>query len=182
MEYIGFRRFPFGARKAGRLSMTSQKKYINGCFWTLVPQVVMTVLCVATKLESSWCQISRHSDYMLCCRNVDSARILDLPWWRHQMETFSALLALCAGNSPLTGEFPSQRQVTRSFDVFFDLRLKKRLSKQSLGWWSQTPSHPLWRHSNAVYFVFTLHRWPFNFVMEQIHKTTLFESRIPSTI
>ena len=41
------------------------------------------------------------------------------PWWRHQMETFSALLALCAGNSPVSGEFPEQRPVTRSFDVFF---------------------------------------------------------------
>ena len=47
------------------------------------------------------------------------------------METFSELLALCPGNSPVTGEFPAQRPVTRSFDVFFDLRLKKRLSKQS---------------------------------------------------
>ena len=35
------------------------------------------------------------------------------------METFSALLALGAGNSPVTGEFPTQRPVTRSFDVFF---------------------------------------------------------------
>ena len=52
-------------------------------------------------------------------------------WWRHQMETFSALLAICAGNSPVTGEFHAQRPVTRSFDVFFDLRLHKRLSKQS---------------------------------------------------
>ena len=42
-------------------------------------------------------------------------------WWRHQMETFSALLAICAGNSPVPGEFPAQRPVTRSFDVFFDL-------------------------------------------------------------
>ena len=41
------------------------------------------------------------------------------PWWRHQMETFSALLAICAGNSPVTGEFPTQRPVTRSIDVFF---------------------------------------------------------------
>ena len=56
-------------------------------------------------------------------------------WWRHQIETFSALLAICAGNSPVTGEFPTQRPVTRSFDVFFDLRLNKRLSKQSWGWW-----------------------------------------------
>ena len=47
-----------------------------------------------------------------------------LPWWRHQMDTFSALLALCAGNSPVTREFPAQRPVTRSFDVLFDLRLE----------------------------------------------------------
>ena len=47
------------------------------------------------------------------------------------METFSTLLALCAGNSPITGEFPAQRPVTRSFDVLFDLSLNKRLSKQS---------------------------------------------------
>ena len=40
------------------------------------------------------------------------------------METFSALLALCEGNSPVVGEFPAQRPVTRSFDVFFDLRLE----------------------------------------------------------
>ena len=38
------------------------------------------------------------------------------------MEIFSALLAICAGNSPVTGEFPTQRPVTRSFDVYFDLR------------------------------------------------------------
>ena len=49
-------------------------------------------------------------------------------WWRHQMETFSALPAICAGNSPVPGESPAQRPVTRSFDVFFDLRLNKRLS------------------------------------------------------
>ena len=71
-------------------------------------------------------------------------------WWRHQMETFSALLALCAGHSPVTGEFPSQRSVTRSFDVFFDLCLNKRLSKQSWGWWLETPSRPLWRHCNGI--------------------------------
>ena len=47
------------------------------------------------------------------------------------METFSALLVICAGNSPVTGEFPAQRPVTQSFDVFFDLRLNERLSKYS---------------------------------------------------
>ena len=50
------------------------------------------------------------------------------------METFSALPALCVGNSPVSGEVPAQRPVTQSFDVFFDLRLKKRLNKQTQGW------------------------------------------------
>ena len=67
-------------------------------------------------------------------------------WWRHQMETFSASLAICAGNSPVTGEFPSQRPETQSFEVYFDLCLNKRLSKQLWGWWFDTPSRPLWRH------------------------------------
>ena len=61
------------------------------------------------------------------------------------METFSALLDICAGNSPVSGEFPAQRPVTRGFDVFFDLGLNKRLSKQSQGWWFETLSCPIWR-------------------------------------
>ena len=65
------------------------------------------------------------------------------------METFSALLSICAGNSPVTGEFPAQRPVTRSFDVCFDLRPNKRLGKQSWGWLFETPSRPLWRYCNA---------------------------------
>ena len=55
--------------------------------------------------------------------------------WRHPMETFSAFLALCEGKPPVTGGYPSQRPVTRSFDVFFDLCLNKRLSKQSIRQW-----------------------------------------------
>ena len=77
------------------------------------------------------------------------------------METFSALLASCAENSPVTGEFRAQRPVTRSFDVFCDLRVNKRLSKKSWGWWFETPSHSLWRHSNesnAILYSFHHHR------------------------
>ena len=78
-----------------------------------------------------------------------------LSWWRHQMESFSALLALCVGNSPVPVNYPHKGQwpvwyktkfgsqnfgyliwfctrlVTRRCDVFFDLRLNKRLGKQS---------------------------------------------------
>ena len=63
------------------------------------------------------------------------------------------VIGICAGNSPVPGEFPTQRPVTRSFDVFFDLRLNKRLSKQSWGWWFETLSPPLWRHCNASFFL-----------------------------
>ena len=74
-----------------------------------------------------------------------------LTWWRHQMETFFGLLAICAGNSPVPGEFLAQRPVTRSFDVFFDLRLNKWLNKQSWGCSFETPSGSLWRHCNEMH-------------------------------
>ena len=80
------------------------------------------------------------------------------------METFSALLAICARNSPVSGEFPAQRSVTRSFDVFFDLCLNKGLSKQSWGWWFETLPHPLWRHFNVYFCLLHLcHRQCFMF-------------------
>ena len=70
-------------------------------------------------------------------------------WWRHQMEIFSTLLALCEGNPQVTGVFPSQRPVTWSFDVFFHVSLNKLLRKQSRCRWSETPWHSLWRHCNV---------------------------------
>ena len=66
------------------------------------------------------------------------------------MEAFSALLAICAGNSLVPGESPAQGPVTRNFDVFFDLRPNKLLSKQSRGWWFETALRPLWRHRNEI--------------------------------
>ena len=56
-----------------------------------------------------------------------------------------------------TGEFPSQRSMTRIFDVFFDLHLNKRLSKQPRHQWFETPSHSLWRHRSAR----TTRNWTF---------------------
>ena len=70
------------------------------------------VNCCVTLLCETWC----------VTKCEDTSR------WRHQMETFSALLGICAENSPITGEFPIQRPVTRSFDGFFDLHPTKRLS------------------------------------------------------
>ena len=61
-------------------------------------------------------------------------------WWRHQMEIISALLTFWVENSPVTGEFPTQRPATQNFDVFFDLHLNKRSSRQSSRRWFETPS------------------------------------------
>ena len=102
-----------------------------------------------------------------CCRNIlrcHHSRNRRHSWWRHQMEAFSALLVLCAGNSPVTGEFPSQRLVTWSIDVFFDLHLNKRLSKHSWRRWFETPSRSIWRHCNDWYCRFICvfsFSWPF---------------------
>ena len=103
-----------------------------------VPQVCEAILHIRSEM-SHWYLLRGLWPIKTCC---------DETWWCHQMETFFALLALCVENSPVTGEFPAQRPVTGSFDVFFDLSLNKRLSKQSWGWWFETQLRSLWCHCN----------------------------------
>ena len=95
------------------------------------------------------CKISKRFDYLIMSfwqaiffRDLSHDDVI-------KMEAFSASLAICAGNSPVPGEFHAQRPVTRSFDVNFDLCPNKRLSKQSWSWWFETPPRPLWRHRNG---------------------------------
>ena len=95
---------------------------------------------------------------------------------RHQMETFSALLAFYTGNSRVPGEFPAQRPVTRSFGVFFDLRLNKRLSKQSWGWWFETLSRPLWHHRNECWL--RAHAFPAVYRLTHIHTHPCLRSEL----
>ena len=121
-------------------------------------EIVDTARCtsVTTKLVSPQC-FKRQSVFPikitpLMTTTLMAARCNYQPWWRHQMETFSALLAICAGNSPVSGEFPTQRPVTRSFDDYYDLCPNKRLSKQSWGWWFETRSRPLCRHRNDCFW------------------------------
>ena len=73
--------------------------------------------------------------------------------WKHFLVTGP----LC-GEFTGPGEFPTQRPVTRSFDVFFDLRLNKRLSKQPWGWWFETLSWSLWRQCNEKWWLGSLKR------------------------
>ena len=121
-------------------------------------------------------QISKHNQSLgsVTTRNLLMRRLIaywdDLRFWRVHISFYAgralalrtmtpsnrsiALLAICAGNSSVTDEFSAQRPVTRSFDVFFDLLLNKRMSKQWWGLWFETPSHPLWRHCNDVLSTF----------------------------
>ena len=71
-------------------------------------------------------------------------------WWRHQMETFSASLALCAGNSPVPVNSPHKGQWRGALTFFMICALNKRLSKKSQGWWFETLTRSLWRHCNVV--------------------------------
>ena len=111
------------------------------------------LILVSTWYE--WC----NNHYLLCSVFVQVLEIqvgYHKSWRRHQMETFSTLLALCARNSQVTGEFSSQKPVTRSFDVVFDPRLNKRLSKQSRRRWFETPLRSLLRHCNVDFLSTTI--------------------------
>ena len=141
-----------------------QSHYLNPCWrianWTLKNKLRITGFLFFFKkvLRMSSAKPFRHDDVI-------------------KLKHFRVTGHLC-GNSPVPGEFPAQRPVTRSFDVFFDLRLNKRLSKQSWGWWFETLSCPLWRHRNGSCFqlvlfayifykpdfgtIIILHRWPLN--------------------
>ena len=80
------------------------------------------------------------------------------PWWKVVMMTSSDGNIFCVtgtlcGEFTVTGEFPSQRPVTRSLDVFLDLRLNKRLNKQSRRRWLETPLCSLWCHCNDDFYL-----------------------------
>ena len=122
--------------------------------YTHSPRIPLGIWCQMKKFytNASWIIFhpSNHYDYSIS----NWVFIYDLYTILHMMTSsngniFLVTGSLWKGNSMVTGEFLSQRPVTRSFDVFFGLCLNKRLSKQSWCWWFETPSHPLWRHRNS---------------------------------
>ena len=108
----------------------------------------------------SYCAVSSHLDKLAIVRNTFTMRKLPccLPkppkrtaWWRHQMETFSALLACCAG------AFTDHRWIPHTKASEAELWCFLRLSKQSWGWWFETLSWSLWRHCNGKWSPACLH-------------------------
>ena len=111
-----------------------------------------TILHMTRQLSCrGMCKIMAWSDYHCSCKS----NIYFYMMTSSNGNIFRVTGPLC-GEFTGPGEFPTQRPVTRSFDVFFDVRLIKRLSKHSRGWWFETLSHPLWRHRN-VFFTSSSH-------------------------
>ena len=113
--------------------MTSWREYMFGIIGTLLGESAGYRWIASTDASNTelW--------WILCC--WPQLRLLCTMMTSSNWNTFRVAGHLC-------GEFPAQRPVMRSFDIFFDLRLNKRLGKQSWGWWFETLSRPLWRHSN----------------------------------
>ena len=86
----------------------------------------------------------------LCCYSEQVAEQTQIRMMQSSNGNIFRVTGHLCGEFTGPGEFPAQRPVTRSFDVFFDLRQNKRLSKLSWGWWFETLSRPLWRRCNGV--------------------------------
>ena len=139
---------------ARKIQMWVKKKTLSP-HWEILYWQDCKVLLKRTHLNINYTK--KNSEYMMTSSNGNIFHVT----------------GLVCGNSLVTGEFPSQMPVTRSFDVFFYLRLNKRLSKQSGGWWFETPARSLWLHCNLspdnallqpheiLYFVPTSHEFPF---------------------
>ena len=109
-----------------------------------------------------WANTSSKAAAVICLLHKDLAGWY-FPHWSSMMTSsngniFRVTGSLC-GEFTGPGEFPTQRPVTRSFDVFFDLRLNKRLSKQPWGWWFETPSWSLRRQCNGLTHIYINELW-----------------------
>ena len=126
--------------------MTSFTNYV--CGWPLLQTMSVDDLFNKLCLWMTTCQL-----ILFVCSGLNKCEH-ELHMMTPSDGNILTSLAFCERNPPVTGGFPSQRPVTQSFDVFFDVRQNKRRSKQSRYWWFETPWHSLWRHCNGWNFLF----------------------------
>ena len=88
------------------------------------------------------------------CGGPNNCRFVDVIKWKH----FLRYWPFVRGIHRWPVNSPHKRPVTRSFNIFFHLRPNKRLSRQSWGWWFETPSCPLWRRCNG-FEVLQMYKW-----------------------
>ena len=131
-------------------SFLIREKHIHGTYW-LSSCYSFSVLPTQTCMLFKQCITCRrnHAKYSGYADRY-TGKDCTMPWWRHRSRWIPRTKA---SDAEFWCEFPAQRPVTRSFDVFFDLSRNKQLSKQPWGWWFETPSWPLWRQCNATKFL-----------------------------
>ena len=133
--------------------------WIKPCLWhknadkPMLPEKEISEVSAVAGRPRNTCFVSTETRKSIVC---ESCVVGYSTSWRNQIETFPVLLAPCEGNPPVTGGFPSQRPVMRSFDVFFDPRLNTRLSTQPRRRWFETPSRSLSRHCNVMSWYHTV--------------------------
>ena len=118
---------------------TLRKSHSSAIWWIWGRKVFLCVECVLV----CWPR-SGYASEIRCVTITYGIAVMhdDFIKWKHYPRNWPFLRGIHRG--------PAQRPVTRSFDVFFDLRLNKRLSKQSWSWWFETLSCSLWRHCNGL--------------------------------
>ena len=93
---------------------------LNGCIVDVWERVSKFIPHIGCNCSIIWGLKVNHVSKRLNVRSLETTASFMTSWWRHQMETVSMLLDLYAGNSPAIGEFPSQRPVMRSFDIWIN--------------------------------------------------------------
>ena len=137
--------------------------FIWCCFFLYFVYIVQ-LGCQSNFVVDCICEISRSLEEFMyrsnfCCLVVNRYQIMSgqlCMMMSSNGNIFCVTGLLGVGNSPVTGDFPSQRQVTRSFDIFFDLRLDQQFSKQWSRRWFETQSRLSWRHCNDSLPLFNL--------------------------
>ena len=121
---------------------------LNAAYWVEMAKWTWRSRSVTPIFNTSW---ENHKMHIWCKLGAFSSNLLKVIMMTSSNGNIFSVTGHFVGNSPVPSEFPTQRPVTWSFDVFFDLRLNKRLSKQSWGWWFETLSCSLWRHRNVMW-------------------------------
>ena len=131
-------------------NLTSSVTHLDGRHATYHALYILSIIVVSNLFViASYLPFWALWDFASRCVVIDQWHAAAMMTSSNGRNIFRVTGPLC-GEFTGPGEFPAQRPVTRSFDVYFDLRLNKRWSKQPWGWWFGTPSWPLWRQCNGT--------------------------------
>ena len=131
---------------------TAKKHFTQSHFlWTDTVRIALQIALTHVSADKMRWEFDTNSRYPITMGLPEISRITSTGMMTSKNVNIFRVTGPLCGEFTGPGEFPAQRPVTRSFDVFFHLRLNKRLSKQPRGWWFETPTSWLWRQCNALF-------------------------------